>query len=328
MNIRGKSKGRNVSFDDAKNEFQDFKSDFVDQLNIDGNKGDAIQNRLYRMIDYAIGRHDWYDKQRHRFLQIGISLLAAGATLAAVSASLTGAIHGSSEWLAWTSVFSLILTGIFLIYNFNASIESDHPYRKVVDIKSWYFKYNLPLNEAEHLSRQTSRAQNQVDNIVKNVKSFLNRWDQLLNDERGFLKEDFEQVFILQLIQRYRSQQIKKMSKILLWGLSMTAISLILATILHVAMDSRSSNTSQDGLEAKSANQSSIFHISEIKIDRLIFPDSTHQLIPQTVVCNQDSSSKKELVTTTQPIREPIDAGDSRSVRTPSTSDTYPADPK
>jgi len=73
-------------FEKAKERAQQIEREKIDGAGIDPNQEQRLRDRLYRMIEYAAGRHDWYDDQRHRFLQIGLALMAsscerlAGAT--------------------------------------------------------------------------------------------------------------------------------------------------------------------------------------------------------------------------------------------------------
>lgn len=76
----------------------------------------------------------------------------------------------------------------------------------------------------EEISNDKYKAIEQVENVKENVKLFTERWVEYAKEEKGFIKEDIEQVFILQVLQRYKYQQVKKLSKYLTRGLTTSAI--------------------------------------------------------------------------------------------------------
>ena len=221
-------------FNKKKSEFQKIKDDIIDGTNFSEDQIKRIQDRLDRMIDYAIDRHDWYDSHRHKFLQIGISLLASGAAISAILARLTNELSIFVEILSWVGSISLIFTGGYLIYLYNNGISQDHPYRKVVDIRSWFFKYNFHSNSIGELSKDPAIAKEQIETTVEAMKNFSQRWIEIAKDENGFLKEDLEQVFILQLLQKNRSEQVKVMSKSLSRGIAVSFTAIIVAILIHI----------------------------------------------------------------------------------------------
>ena len=200
------------------------KADLVEEAKLSEERTQYVQDRLYRMIDYAIGRHDWYEEQRTRFLQIGLAVTAASAALATLLVRLSGGISWLPLLVLGLSVFSLLLTGVVLIYLYNSGIGQSHPYRKIADIRSWYFKYNVPDTLPDQLSESPETGRRQVENVSENLKRFLDRWLEYTDEPKKFIEEDLEQVFILQLLQRYRSQQIKSLSSTLTWGIGFTSL--------------------------------------------------------------------------------------------------------
>lgn len=217
-----------------KEQFREIKSKAVDAARFNKDELKSLQDRLYRMITYTVGRHDWYATERDRFLQIGIGLLAASAGIGAVFAQLAEHLTLITNVLVLSTIVSLFATGIGLLYIYNQGVERDHPYRKVADIKSWYFKYNLPSGLEDEISDDPKLARIQVGEIVDNIDNFVQRWTSLVKEKHGFIKEDLEQVFILQLLQRYRAQQLKRMSRSLFYGLILTFSFLTMSIAMHM----------------------------------------------------------------------------------------------
>jgi hypothetical protein len=139
---------------------------------------DDVQDRLYKMIDYGIGRVDYYEDQRHRLMQIGLGIMATGAALLALFSKLDIPIFQS--WAgAWLSALTPLLTGVSLVYLFNRSIGSSYPYRKIVDIRSGYFTYNFPGKMDVKLRRSEEKARKQIEDVTAALKTFLDRWVEL-----------------------------------------------------------------------------------------------------------------------------------------------------
>ena len=245
-----KDNGLEGFFSDAKRRAQELKRAKVEKARVaDGKVADALRERLSSMIEYAIGRHDWYDEQRNRFLQIGLALMAAMAAVAAVF-SQTATSIGLTAVLFWLFLSVGFLTGVVLLVVYNQSVAKDHPYRKIADIRSWYFAYNFPSGLRDTLSSETSRAKKEVEDIITALDCFLDRWLEFAKNPEVLFAEDLEQVFILQILQRYLAQQVKLLSRILFWGVMLTALLLGL-TLCSLFYDhlARGAGTSPVGAE-------------------------------------------------------------------------------
>jgi len=215
-----------------KEKAQQNKAWIIDSVELTPEEQKYFQDRLYQMIQYAVGRYDWYDEQRNRFLQIGLTLLAVASAAAAALTQVRTDFCILAKVCVWLSLLSLFVTGIILLLIYNRDVEKNHPYRKIADIKSWYFVYNIPKKMTDNLSSNIKIAQEQVENVEASMKEFVNRVVTTAKEPRGFIKEDLEQVFILQLLQRYKFQQVKKLSAILTWGILITVIFVVIAIIL------------------------------------------------------------------------------------------------
>lgn len=241
------------AYDRVKEEAKQIKSDLVKDLSSSDRSQEKLQDRLYRMIDYAIARYDWYDEQRYRFLRIGLGITAAASALASLLVNISGSVDTTPLYFFALSVFFLLATGVLLIIFYNRGVSKDHPYRKIADIRSWYFVYNQPEKMKEEISKYTVKAIDEVENVKRNLRRFAKRWIEYAKDEDGFLKEDIEQVFILHLIQRYKSQQVKRLSNYLTWGISLSAIIFFVGMLFSID-SSGHQNGPEGGNEPDSTN--------------------------------------------------------------------------
>lgn len=219
-------------FKEAKKRAQEMKQSLVKETNFYDK--DKISERLYRMILYTIGRHDWYEDRLHRLLNIGVAFVAASVALATFMAKVSSDIAILSMIFGWLATAGVLFTGIGMIYYFNSRIARDHPYRKIVDIRSWYFMYNFPSGLKDSLSRKFHKKRQEIEEIIQAYETFLKRWMEYAPDRDRFIEEDLEQVFILQLLQRYRFQAVKTMSKILYYGILVTVLFVVVAILTHV----------------------------------------------------------------------------------------------
>jgi len=182
-----------------------------------------IQERLYKMIDYTVKRHDWYVDQCQRMLQIGLALIATGGAIAALFAKLES-LPRITQFVAWAFATSFFGTGLVSVHLYNRYLAGDHPYRKVVDIHSWYFAYRFPQRLDPNLSKSPETAKQQVDQEASYIKQYFAKFLTHAKDRVSVIREDIEQVAILLILQRYRAQQTQKMSQWLFNGLKVSAL--------------------------------------------------------------------------------------------------------
>lgn len=219
-------------FKEAKRRTQEIKQNLVKETNFYDK--DKISERLYRMILYTIGRQDWYEDRLHRLLNIGVAFVAASVALAAFMSEVGTNIATLSMIFGYLAIVSLFCTGISLVHYYSSRLARNHPYRKIVDIRSWYFMYNFPSGLKDALSKKFNKAKQEVEEVIQGYEVFLKRWLEYSRDKDRFIEEDIEQVFILQLLQRYRYQAVKTMSVILYYGIIATAVLAAVAILLHV----------------------------------------------------------------------------------------------
>lgn len=169
-----------------------------------------LQDRVYRMIEYAVGRHDWYEDQRGKLFQAALGMLSFIAAAAAIVNSL-----GGSKYFVFFLCIGLIILGITacrLIIMYTQVSEKNHPYRKAADIKSWYYRYTVSGEIIDDLDALVGHEDREaaIDDVRKNFRAFLMAISGTL-DRKIFLREDLQQVFILYLLQNYRQTNLKKM---------------------------------------------------------------------------------------------------------------------
>jgi hypothetical protein len=216
------------AYDDLKADVQIREWRLVTEANLSGEPLKAIQDRLYRMIDYAIKRHDWYVDQCHRLLQIGLALMATGGAIAAIFIKIEN-LAALTQYLAWIEALCLFATGLILVYLYNNSLAGDHPYRKVVNIRSWFYKYLFSDELSPQISSSPERAKRQVAQEADFITKFFDSFLTHSKDGSNLLREDVEQVAILLILQRYRAQQVKKMANYLWRGV-------LAATVIFVGL--------------------------------------------------------------------------------------------
>lgn len=194
-----------------------------------------VRERLYRVIEYAIDRHDWYENQRHRFLALSLGLLAVVATLSPVVASLATRIPVILLFSTALALLWIAITGFRMILIYSDLIGPPYPYRTLADIRSWIFRYNFSSHSSTPwLNDNESIATAQVAEIVTAFKHFKSRWLEFAQDPGLFIAEDFEQVFILQLLQKYRADNLKKMTTILINGVYIFLLLLLFSVLIYV----------------------------------------------------------------------------------------------
>jgi hypothetical protein len=112
----------------------------------------------------------------------------------------------------------------FAIYHYNKELGADRPYRFISDIRTWYFRYNLP----EHSSSGDSAMLSAANDVANQRKQFFSRVvDNIAPDTS--LREDIEQLFILQVLQRYKSESLHSLQ----WILTYTIFALIAQFVLY-----------------------------------------------------------------------------------------------
>ncbi len=220
-----------MNVDDLKEEYLGVASNALKDVTEEQTK--SVQERLNRMIDYAIGRFDWYENERHKFLGIALIALPILAAQARFSLDLPSPHPLSSVFGVLSSLVGFG-SALAMMHIYVSASEAPHPYRKLADIRSWYFRYSLRGKLEPRLDDDPDKAKEQVERVLRAYKNFSSRWAELLKKKKGFLEEDLQQVFILQLLQKHRQENLKEMVAILKVGTILYVAFLGLAIITYI----------------------------------------------------------------------------------------------
>ena len=170
-----------------------------------------IVQKVQAAIQYAIGRHDWYEQQRNTIYQM---TLAAASFMFVLCGLALGIEEQVPFHFGFFSVFAVLIAIIGIVaalWRYNKELDADRPYRSVSDIRFWYFRYNLPEHSDQHeLNGNVQKAKS----VLEQRKLFFERIEGHGSLTKS-LREDLEQVFILQVLQRYKSESLTQMR----WGL-------------------------------------------------------------------------------------------------------------
>jgi len=181
------------------------------EQNITNNVTDDGSYQLSKIgsaIDYAIGRHDWYENQRSvifRYLLTVSGLVFTGIGIyAKVYNTLT-----HFEIFAILSIGITVVIAVFVALHFyNSELDQDRPYRLVSDICHWYFRYPLP-KRAAHVGERLD-IENIANEVLAERDSYMKRVMKFTSLSKS-IREDLEQLFILHVLQRYKHESLSKM---------------------------------------------------------------------------------------------------------------------
>lgn len=180
-----------------------------------------IKERLYNMINYAIGRFDYYSEQKHKFLNIGLSFIGVSATFIGILLSNSNSIPSFLKTCGYIDSVILSIAGVVMIFFYNSYMTPNYPYRKIMDIHSWYFKYKFSDKLDYRLSKRKKKADRQLLEVTQSYMSSVYNWTNKSKIKNYFIKEDIEQVAILQLLQKYSWDCVTKMKTTMNWGIAL-----------------------------------------------------------------------------------------------------------
>ncbi|HEV3397214.1 MAG TPA: hypothetical protein VG100_13800 [Xanthobacteraceae bacterium] len=188
------------------------------------------KEKLFRAIDYAIRRHDWYEDQRSRVFQQTMTISFAILT---ISLTVTGLVVQKSLNSQYSDIFAclfgfIVLSVISITWSawlYNSELDKDRPYRSVSDIRFWYYRYNLPAHSTWISGGESLLSQAQA--VLEERKTFFDRISENLKVGES-MREDLEQLFILQVLQRYKSESLSQLRWLLSYLALFTGIEVII----------------------------------------------------------------------------------------------------
>jgi hypothetical protein len=161
---------------------------------------------------------------------VGLAVRTGSTAIGGFLLLFVGQIPGLGSVFFGLAAICLLATGAWLIHYYNTSASPTYVYRAVADIRSWYYYYN-PKSTSKVLSDDDAIAESQLQTVQANFTEFVKRWTEYAKTEHAFLAEDLEQVFVLQFIQGYKNDAVKKMQKGLVIGMVAFALSVSAAIV-------------------------------------------------------------------------------------------------
>jgi len=171
----------------------------------------GTQERLYRMIDYAIKRHDWYEDQRNKTLALAIALLGLSSFL--VSGLLSS---GASDLLYFRiygglTIGSIILTSLTVIFEYAKGAQEKYTHRSLADIRSWFFAYAINDSVIRSSVYDCNKNKENERRLINAWETFVQEWGNRQGNQQSIAIEDLQQVFILYLFQGIRRNSLRRM---------------------------------------------------------------------------------------------------------------------
>jgi hypothetical protein len=189
-------------------------------------------DRLWRMIDYAIKRQDWYEDQRNKVLSLGIALLGLASFLVGGLLTEQAGYMPLFRLSAVATLIALVLTATSVIYEYVKGGSSEYTHRELADIRSWFFAYTVRkevLNAA--VSDPQFNHQNKLA-LLDAWKEFVQQWSAYQAKDTRSITEDLQQVFILFLFQAMKRNSLRTMIERVKIGSYWIAILLTITIIL------------------------------------------------------------------------------------------------
>jgi hypothetical protein len=198
-------------------------------LNGKQDDGTYLLTKIPAAINYAIGRHDWYEEQRANIFKN--TLTVGGIVLAALG--LYSGLQTTPSDLAKLIILGVGLTilaaVVYIVHLYNVELDGDRPYRLISDIRFWYFRYTLH-GLASRIGQKPDFekiARNELDDRTKYFDAIME-----ISTLPNLIREDIEQLFILHVLQRYKHESVQKMR----WAFSWLIICFLAESILYYAL--------------------------------------------------------------------------------------------
>lgn len=213
-----------------------------------------VQERLYKMIEYAKGRYDWYEDQREKrvSLALGMITLSGVAMSVVIGTARPGGIDPNSTVfnLAGALLLAVFVTAfsVFAIYLRGQNLKYTHR-RNLNSIYSWYH-YGVPKDTEVSVVEFSffgkfsslltgSHSQETLDKKRAELSRGFGRFcdvvtERWVRDDLRF-DEDLQQVFVLQVLQSIARDNLRLMTSALKLGALVVAI-VVIALATSIAL--------------------------------------------------------------------------------------------
>jgi hypothetical protein len=190
-----------------------------------------LVKKIFAAIDYAIKRHDWYEDQRSRIFQASLTMLSVVLAVLAIGVKATDNLLAPYPFLLLQFAVCTAILLVRMLWLYSRELNVDRPYRLVSDVAFWYFRYNLPeKSRGLHLK---SDALSAAQAVLKERETFFRRLAANFPIVES-MREDLEQLFILQVLQRYKSESLVKMQWVLNYFLIFGSIQVVFLLIIRL----------------------------------------------------------------------------------------------
>ena len=126
-------------------------------------------------------------------------------------------------------VLSLFLTGGILTWYYVVATSGTPPYRKFTETISWYYRYNVDpqLRTSKFLLSKKDFLRATMD-TAKDFLKYCREWVEMAQEDRRFILEDLEQIYVLFALQSYKRTFSEHMAKVFQLGITISALLFIL----------------------------------------------------------------------------------------------------
>jgi hypothetical protein len=192
----------------------------------------SVQDRVSKMIDYAIGRLDYYEEYRRRYLQIGLAAIGLAITLLAVIGGTYFSLltNESDKFYCWHVAVPFVALLIFVIglaavgfrqmLLYMAYTTPEYPYREVTR-PDWFYRYVKQKADEKYLLRTKFGAVESDKKIKEKLQRAyledLSSYGATLigRSRKEGLVNDIEQLMALHTLTNYKQTQSNEMRRVL-----------------------------------------------------------------------------------------------------------------
>ncbi|WP_193366949.1 hypothetical protein [Pelagibius marinus] len=194
----------------------------------EANTPDRLIAKIHKAIQYAIDRHDWYEDQRYRVLQTHVSISIFILTSIGIALRLGTALSDLEKWILIGIACSTAIGLFIILFLFNKELDTDRPYRLISDVRFWFYRYVLG---SEKINPKSMNNDELVHKIVGMRERFFKKLIENF-DLKKSIREDLEQVFILQTLQLHKSASLNQLR----WAFTYYLVVLLIQVVAFFAI--------------------------------------------------------------------------------------------